>query len=133
MWTETGWGARSEGPIVSGRERLLADLIYLRRPVAQVVADLAKIPLASEEELITVTAADVRRLLLAYLAGSVTERECEAWADEVEFREGIAIDDDPSEVLRETIFNLSTPELQGELDRDRAREWLDELERAMTE
>lgn len=128
-----GWGVRSDGISVNERKRLVTDLVRLRRPVAQVVADLAEITIASDEELITVTVEDAERILVAYLAGSVTESECEAWADEVEFREDIGIDEDPSEVLRETIFNLSTPELQGELDHPRAREWLDALRRAETE
>ncbi|MEV4805607.1 hypothetical protein AB0K18_36890 [Nonomuraea sp. NPDC049421] len=92
---------------MSGRRRLLADLVELRRPVDEVVGALRSFPWDVERPLVRVRAEDVVRLLRAYLAGAVTADTVTAWADALEIRDDVDID----EGLRDFFTEASAPEL----------------------
>ncbi|MEV4476166.1 hypothetical protein [Nonomuraea sp. NPDC049504] len=108
---------------MSRRRRLLADLVELRRPVDEVVGVLRSFPWDVERPLVRVRADDVVRLLRAYLAGAVDAETVTAWADALEVRDDVGIEDG----LRGFFTEASAPELFEPVSAAFAARWLDAL------
>jgi len=111
----------------SDRASLLADLIGLRRPIAESLSQLRGFPWDSPEELVTLTRADLSNLLRAYLKGVLEAAECERWAEAVSGRDDVALDEDSSGLLGRILFEMSSPELFEPISVQVARGWLDRL------
>ncbi len=108
--------------MTDNRRSTLEDLIELNRPIARIREDLAEYPWDSEEELVSLSAVDLQRLLERCLRGDVTAPDVETWADTIEGRDDIAFQ---HRQLIDLISELAAPELYGELTRQRLYEVLE--------
>lgn len=70
--------------------------------------------------LVTLLTADLRAVLERYANGELSDRDVENWANLVEGREDIQVEENDKEVL----FELANPELTQQLSRARALEIL---------
>ncbi len=102
---------------MSTRERLLHDLIKLRRPLFEVASELASYSWDSKEELVQLTSADVVGALRKYISGEIPSEEIERWANLIECR-----DDINYEGFSDLLFRLSSPEINGKLTTSSANE-----------
>jgi hypothetical protein len=101
----------------------LEDLVLLRSPVEAAAKQCKRLPWDSDTELIVLTANDCLRLLDGFVQGDLTGDDCELWASTVEGRDDIGLQPGSEVVLKEFLFDLSTPELQGRLTPEKARNW----------
>jgi len=73
---------------------------------------------------------DVLAALRRYLDGDWTAADLSRWADEVENPESVRYEDDYSTLIASVLFDLGTPETNGEPTPERVRQWVTELEAA---
>ena len=67
----------------------------------------------------------VVEVLQAFIAGSVTSQDVAGWADFFEVNDDVELESDV--LLPDVLFELSSPEINGGLDVDRARELVELL------
>ena len=74
--------------------------------------------------------ADVLASLRRYLDGEWSAADLSRWADGVENPETIAYEDAWSTLIASVLFDLGTPEINGEPTPEKVRAWVKELETA---
>jgi len=92
-------------PSQQDRTRALVDLVAFRGPLSESIERVARFPWDCDEELVSVTMADVLAVLRRYLAGEVVAKDLQAWADAVEMRDDLGHAPGVVDVL----FELSNP------------------------
>jgi len=75
--------------------------------------------------------ADVLAALRRYLDGDWTASDLYKWADAVENPEAVRYEDAYSNLIASVLFDLGTPEINGEPTPARVRKWIEELEAAV--
>lgn len=131
--TSFGFAAVERSPVEEKelRERRRAavrDLVELRVPVQRAVDALARFEWDSDEELHTLTRADALRLLERYQRHELTAEDCQLWAEALEGRDDLGLEDGFEDKLKEFLFEIATPELTKPLTPQSACRW----ERALT-
>ncbi len=84
-------------------------------------------PWDSSTAFVLLNRADCVRLLDSYLTERLTAEQCETWAEAIESREDVELEDGASDLLKAFLFEISTPEINGPLSLESAREWKDRL------
>jgi len=98
------------------RTNWLRSLLSLEVPLDAVLVALQRFPWDSDE-LVTLTPEHISRVLRRFLAGELTARDVEHWANAIESRDDIAM----SEFVMEVLFDLANPLLHGEFNDARAK------------
>lgn len=111
---------------VKDRASLLRSLIDFDDPVQDVMAGLQQLPWDVEVPVVQFSVDDATSVLRRYEAGQLSAPDIEAWANAIEGRDDIGIDDDHLD-LREMIYQLANPLLTQRLTRDAAQGWLKKL------
>ena len=107
----------------SERRQALLDLLRLRRPLAEAVEALKRFPWDSDVELVTLSRLEALELLRMFAEGILTADDCAAWANAVEGRDDVGLEEGAEDALKEFLFEISTPEIAGELTMDGAEKW----------
>ena len=107
---------------------MLLDQIRLRVPVADASGRVSALPWDSDRRLATVHLVDAIRVRGAYVSGSLTESEVEEWAETLDCREDVGYEEGAWDLLRELVFVLSSPEINGRLTLAMVEEWKRRLE-----
>jgi len=92
----------------------------MQEPLAEISVQLRAFSWDSNEDLVVLWPAHVVGVLERFLGGELQSHDVHDWADLIECREDIGFDPQHADVLRDVIFQLANPELQGQLDRDGA-------------
>lgn len=107
----------------SARREALLDVVLLRRPLAEAIADLRRFPRDSDVQLVVLTRAHALGVVDAVLTGRLTPEEAEEWANCLEVREDLGFVPADDELLGDVIFTLANPILTEPLTRDAAMRW----------
>jgi hypothetical protein len=99
--------------LMQARHRALLDLIHLRRPVGEATTALAIFDWDCEQDLVVLARLDVVRILHQYRDGQVDASDCRRWAEAVEGRDDIGLEPGCQDLLKQLVFELSTPEISG--------------------
>lgn len=110
------------------RTDALKSLVELRLPIGQAVAALTRYPWDSDEELLILTRANALRLMRGYQQGELTAAECRRWAETLEGRDDVGLENGFEDLLKEFLFQISTPELFEPLTSNLAARWETYLE-----
>lgn len=105
----------------------LRDLINLRVPVEQAESALAEFGWDSDDDLDTLTRADVIHILRRYQAGELNSTDCQRWAEALEGRDDLGLEEDWEDALKELLFEIATPGLAERLTPEFARRWASRL------
>lgn len=95
-------------------------LIKFSEPISTIETALNNFEWDCAVRLVTLLATDLRRVLERYANGELSARDVETWANLVEGREDIEIEEND----RVLLFELANPELTQQLSRARALEIL---------
>jgi hypothetical protein len=106
------------------RREALESLLLLRDPVQAAIQRVSSFPWDSEVRLAVLTRADAHRVVTGFLEGSLSAEECEEWANAVEGRDDVGLENGSEELLKEFLFELGTPELTRPLTQSTAKEWI---------
>jgi hypothetical protein len=117
---------------ISQRVAVLRELLAAAQPLDDVLRELSSFPYDSDEDLVTMTAADAVSVLKRFLAGELGAAEIEAWAEGIHTREDVGFAVDSEAVLTEMLLCLSSPELFEPITTTVARQWMALLEGRVT-
>ena|SRR3990170_1146619 len=108
---------------MNDRTELLARLLRMERPLGPVLEKLAEFGWDSDQELLEVSASDIRIALQAYIDKKVSSVEIEEWANAIECREDLKI----MGKVKEAIHILANPILTFPLSLQSALKLIDSL------
>ena len=111
---------------MSDRRALLADLIGLRRPLADILGDLSRTHLAPND-LVALTRRDLAEILLRVRSIDLSFADAVAWAKEVELTDDIGREDGWQKVVSTVLFEMASPELDDRSEEQRLKEWRGQL------
>jgi len=109
------------------RTDVLRELVRLARPLEGVRAELGQHPWDSPAPLVILEAEDIIRILDRFLSHELSMERVEDWANAVEMRDDIEYGND---LVKEAIFDLANPVLQGALTIEMAKRWKERLKSA---
>lgn len=109
-----------------GREALLEDLIWLRRPVSEISVQLRRFEWDSKE-LVLLSPAVVSRQLRRYVSGDIEAHDLQLWAEAIESREDIGYPPLFEALISQLVFELANPELNPPLTLQVVADWIDRL------
>jgi hypothetical protein len=105
------------------RLQALEDLVTLRTPIAEAAARLRDFPWDSEIEYVTLSRLDAERVLDAVIEDRLDAPAVCAWANAIEGRDDIGFDADHEDELKEFVFAMANPEINGRLSPEVASRW----------
>ena len=106
---------------------LLRTLVECQTPLADIASRLSAFSWDSPP-LLVLRREHVVAVLRRYLAGELRAEDVHEWADLVEVRDDIGLELGHEVALRNALFALATPEVEGQLDSTEARKLIQLLE-----
>ena len=106
------------------REDVLADLVNLSSELLGLQRELSKYPWDTENSLLIIKKTDFSKILLRSIEGEITFKDLEDWANMIECRDDLGFE---TFEIQEFIFELSNPEINGIITKQRLQEILKEL------
>lgn len=106
------------------RRDILADLVHLNGDLSSLKSELSQYSWDIELPLINVTKFDLSAVLKRCIDGIINYDKLESWANAIECRDDLSFEDDK---LQEIIFELANPEINGQINKDRLDEIVNEL------
>ncbi len=112
---------------VSQRLEALRHLIAWDRPVGELKGDLGEFSWDSEQELIQLDKSDALSVLDRVSKGEMSRVELGQWAEMIESREDIGIDQNGDGLLQQLIFELANADIVFSLQSVRIDDWMNVL------
>lgn len=110
--------------MIRGRASILTDVIQIKSDLNRLKTELNYYPWDSNEPLVTVSKEDLTQVFSRAISGEISFVQLEDWANILEARDDIEFEDSQMENL---IFELANPYLNGEINKTRLEEIVDEL------
>jgi hypothetical protein len=109
------------------RVEAILDLIQIRRPISEAMETLLGFAWDSEEELVTLRRGDALMILNNFESGNLSAVECSEWAEALEGREDISLESGFEDLIKDFLFELSAPEINGPLTVDSSALWKERI------
>jgi hypothetical protein len=106
------------------RSEVLADLVHLRGSLEVIGSELRRFPWDSEDELVTMTPEDAVAVLGRAISGEIGLKDVEMWADLLEVRDDVGFPPETEDTLREMVFDLANPLLNGAITVAKLGYWI---------
>jgi hypothetical protein len=106
------------------RSQAVADLVFLRRPLPDAVAQLRSFPWDADQELVTLGPAALQAVLERTLGGELSAQQLEDWANAVEGRDDIAFE---PQAMVDLVAEVANPVLYEPLTTDTVLDLLGRL------
>ena len=97
------------------RIELLDKFLNMHEPVELLYDQLNKYKWDSNSELIILTRKHIIQALHLYISGEIVESKIEAWANAIESREDIGIENKFDKLIKDIMYELANPDLTSEL------------------
>jgi hypothetical protein len=107
---------------VEGRAALLAKVVRYELPLDETLLMLSAFGWDSDRELYQLSSQDVIALLDRYLEGTLTAAQVQHWAELLELRDDLGYDARQTDLLKQIIYRLANPEVNGAITRGLAVE-----------
>src|SRR4051812_46160541 len=99
------------------RKTVLENLVEWKGNLSEIQASIRTIGWDSEEELVEFNTRHAVNVLDRYLASKIDSKELEIWANLVESRDDIKFESINEDLLKDFIFSLANPVLEGQFTR----------------
>jgi hypothetical protein len=106
---------------LENRTSLLARVVRYELPIEDTLALLRAYGWSSGRELVELTVADAVAILERYLAGALTGRQVQHWAELLELRTDLGYEARHGDELRRLLYVLANPEVNESLSPSLAR------------
>ena len=107
------------------RITILNDLIGLKGELGDLKSELSQYTWDSEAALLTISKSSFIDVMHRYLNDELSDLELEDWANVIECREDI---DFESELIRDYIFELANPSINGKIEKEKVTKMASSLE-----
>lgn len=101
------------------RKEILNDLLSMNGSIRKLLNDLSSFGYDSSEPLIVVTTKDIEVILTKCINNLIDISDLEEWANAIEIRDDIDFENDD---LKEIIFELANPDINGAITKERLLE-----------
>ena len=106
------------------RKDILTDLICFNGNLTELQSELSQYSWDVEEPILIIGKSDFSNVIKKCVDGKITFGELENWANAIECRDDL---DFEVEEIQEIIFELASPEINGEITKQRLKEIIKEL------
>ena len=103
------------------RKELVTALVRYELPIEPVAEGLALFGWDSADELVQVGPDDLLAILDRYLRNELSAEQVTDWANRLEVREDVGAESPNDAAIRDVIFRLANPRLEGAITPDLAR------------
>jgi hypothetical protein len=110
---------------------LITRLAQCQGDINALRARLQDFPFDAEAPLVTLETSHIISVLERFLAGGSSAADVEYWAEAVEGRDDVAYVEGAEDQISEALFVLSTPEINGALTPESAKQLLRQLRHAL--
>lgn len=110
---------------MKGRAEILKGLVLLQGDIEILERELSKYPWDIENPLFTISIDDFTRVLKKSLNDEIDFVTLNNWANAIECRDDL---DFETEKIKEIVFELANPEINGEITKERLLEIINELQ-----
>jgi|SRR5690606_18642512 len=107
------------------REEILYDLIYLRKDLSELEEELFHYSWDIEKPILMITKESFSNILKRSIDDKLNFEELVNWANAIECRDDIEFEND---VIQENIFDLASPEINGDITKNKLEKILNSLE-----
>ncbi len=101
---------------ISRRETLVRKVVEYDGSPSSKFDEIRSFGWDCETELVILSAGNIRNVLKKYSIGEITDTEVREWANFIERRDDIGLDEKQNKVLDEVIFWLANPEINYEIN-----------------
>jgi hypothetical protein len=112
------------------KKEILARVVSFAGPIKELRKEASLLEFDSEEAIAFVAASDIISVLKRFLRNELAIDDVEEWANLLEMRDDIGIDNFKRDSVRQAIHVLANPVLEGFLTTDMARSLISALEDA---
>ncbi len=109
------------------RIEILNDIIKIKGNLLNLETEISHYPWDSKNALLTILKSDLMDILKKALNEEITADELKSWSNIIECRDDLDFEQDK---VKEIIFELANPEINGEINKIRLREIINELNQA---
>jgi hypothetical protein len=109
------------------RAELLSDLLEASRPMDELGRELKALVWDSDDELVVLTPDHLKSVLVRYVGGQLSGDYVSAWAEAIEGRDDIGIEETSREKLSSMIFELANQRINRRLSPILASRFIQEL------
>jgi|SRR5690554_4289933 hypothetical protein len=106
------------------RKDILIDLVFLKANLSELQNELAQYSWDIEEPILVISKQDFANVLQRCIESEITFDDLTNWANAIECRDDL---DFEAEEMQEIVFELSSPEINGEITKERLQEIVNEL------
>lgn len=110
--------------MLRSRALILADIVQIKSDLNNLKTEINKYPWDSEKALVFISKEDFTYIFNRALASEITFDTVEEWANIIECRDDIAYE---SQMLKNLIFELANPYLNGEINKAKLEEIVNRL------
>jgi len=110
---------------MKSRVEILKDLVLLQGNIEVLLSELSKFSWDCEVSLYLVSNDDFTSVLKRSLIGDIDFKTLQNWANAIECRDDIEF---KNEVMQEIVFELASPEINGNITKERLQEIINVLQ-----
>ena len=107
------------------RKDILTDLVFFKADLSELQNELFQYPWDVEEPILILSKEDFTNVLNRCIENEITFTDLVSWANVIECRDDL---DFEVEEMQEIVFELASPEINGEITRERLQEIINELQ-----
>lgn len=107
------------------RKDILTDLILFKVDLSELQNELSQYSWDIEEPILIISKQDFTNVLNRCIENEITFDDLVSWANVIECRDDL---DFEVEEMQEIVFELASPEINGEITKERLREIINELQ-----
>lgn len=107
------------------RTKLLKEIIYIKRDLLELQAELSKYPWDVDTPLVIITKQDFLNIINKCIKKEITFNDIEIWSNIIECREDVEWE---QEEMQEIIFELANPEINGAIDNEKLHDVIKQLD-----
>ena len=109
------------------RETIIKHLINLDKPIDEIKKSLKGLGWDSDDE-ITMAKGSVKSILNRYIESNIDSKTLNEWANTIEGREDIDYDESCFNEIKQLVYEIANPDLEGPFDIEKAKGWLSKLD-----
>jgi hypothetical protein len=110
---------------MKNRQEILKDIVLMKGDLVDLQNRLSEFPWDSDEALVTISKQNLLKILTKAQNEKISFEHLVKWANTIECRDDLDFETDN---LREIIFDLANPEINGEITEEKLDQIVSELE-----
>ena len=108
---------------LTNKIKILEDLVKADKPMRELRQIVFSMEWDETDSIVTLKNQDICRILEKFIRSQINESELQLWGELIECREEIYFVENFKELIKDFIFEISNPEINGTFTRGKALTW----------